>query len=148
MHPQFNMRSMLPGTEGVRWHQDLGFLEPEAAQTKFANFWLALTDITPDFAPLSVISGSHLGGALPHSQIGPPLAPYAQVTVAQGHLPLGERVTVSDLKVGGGILFTHKTVHSSTSPPTLVSSQQQPAVTQFAAAAAALLMRVRLRLLC
>ena len=116
VHPQFNMRGMLPGAGGVRWHQDLAFLEPEAEPTKFVNLWLPLTDITPTAGngPLSVIAHSHRS-ALPHVTIHPPASAYSQVTVEPevlASLP-GERVCVDSLPAGGVIVFNHKTVHAS-----------------------------------
>lgn len=89
VHPQFNMRGMLPETQGVIWHQDLAFLEPEAEPTPFANFWIPLSPIRTissrgDGATngaLMVVPRSHNLGALPHYQQGPPVAPYSQVTL-------------------------------------------------------------------
>jgi phytanoyl-CoA hydroxylase len=89
VHPQFNMRGMLPQTQGVIWHQDLAFLEPEAEPTPFCNFWIPLSPIRTissreDGATngaLMVLPRSHTLGALPHYQQAPPIAPYAQVTL-------------------------------------------------------------------
>lgn len=118
VHPQFNMRGMLPQSKGVMWHQDLAFLEPECEPTAFANFWIPLQDITPAHGGLMVAPQSHAAGALPHVVQGTPLAPYSQVTLDMnacgGVLPgTGEPELVDTLPVGGGVLFTHKMLHSS-----------------------------------
>lgn len=89
VHPQFNMRGMLPEAQGVIWHQDLAFLEPEAEPTPFCNFWIPLSPIRTigsreDGATngaLMVVPQSHTLGSLPHCQQGPPIAPYAQVAL-------------------------------------------------------------------
>jgi phytanoyl-CoA hydroxylase len=109
--------------------QDLAFLEPECEATPFANFWIPLQPITTITNPatgkllgtnggLLVAPRSHAAGALPHVKEGPPVAPYTQVTLDMaavgGVLPgSGVPVLVDDLPVGGGVLFTHKTLHSS-----------------------------------
>ena len=89
VHPQFNMRGMLPETQGVIWHQDLAFLETEAEPTPFCNFWIPLSpirtigsrEVGATNGALMVVPRSHTLGALPHYQQGPPIAPYAQVAL-------------------------------------------------------------------
>ena len=43
VHPQFNLRGMLPEAQGILYHQDLAFLESDGCEdTLFANFWIPL----------------------------------------------------------------------------------------------------------
>lgn len=54
VHPQFNLRGMLPGAQGVMFHQDLAFLDQDAEETQFANFWIPLQRINRYNGPLQV----------------------------------------------------------------------------------------------
>ena len=73
-HPQFNIRAKRPGVdEGVvPWHQDLGYLEPSAAETFMVNFWIPLVDATLENGCLEVIAGSQRSELIEHQRgMGP-----------------------------------------------------------------------------
>lgn len=56
-----------PGGVSTSWHQDAYFLPLDT--DRIVTMWLTLTDVTPDMAPLTFVSGSHrcgyLGTSLP-----------------------------------------------------------------------------------
>ena len=60
------------------------------------------------------LKGSH-AEPLPHVRQEPPAAPYSQVAVdTDVYTPTeSQRVLVDALPLGGGVLFTHKTLHAS-----------------------------------
>ena len=64
-HPQFNVRAKRPyQDEGVvPWHQDLGYLQPDAEETFMVNLWIPLVDATRENGCMEVIAGSHRGAA-------------------------------------------------------------------------------------
>ena len=51
---------------GVPWHQDLGYLEPDAEPTFMVNFWIPLVDATRENGCLEIISGSQRAPLMPH----------------------------------------------------------------------------------
>ena len=104
-HPQFNSRAKLPDkTSVVNWHQDIGFLDPEAEETFMVNFWLPLVDTDEVNGCLQVIPGSHKVGRLPFKDNPEAILPDA--------MPTGQPVTCPVPK-GGVLLLQHRTVHRS-----------------------------------
>lgn len=104
-HPQFNSRAKLPDkTSVVNWHQDIGFLEPEAEETFMVNFWLPLVDSDEGNGCLEVIPGSHTVGRLPFKDNPEYILPEV--------LPSGQPVSCPVPK-GGVLLLQHRTVHRS-----------------------------------
>ena len=65
-HPQFNARAKLPNQDAtvVPWHQDLGYLEPDAEETFMVNFWIPLVDANRENGCLEVAAGHHRRGLL------------------------------------------------------------------------------------
>jgi len=51
-----------PGGANTPWHQDAYFMP--LATDAIVTFWVPLTDITPDMAPMSYVTGSHTRGYL------------------------------------------------------------------------------------
>ncbi len=107
-HPQFNTRAKLPDHAAtvVPWHQDLGYLEPDADETFMVNFWIPLVDAPMESGALQVIPGSHRWGLIPHEHVDGYLGIRAE------NLPPH---TIADcpVAVGGALLIQHKTVHRS-----------------------------------
>ena len=70
-HPQFNCQAKMPNEtrSQIPWHQDLGFLHPEAEATFMVNFWIPLVDVTVENGCLEVIPGSHRAGLMPHGEV-------------------------------------------------------------------------------
>jgi len=60
-HPQFNSRAKLLYHEQtvVPWHQDMGYLQPDADDTFVVNFWIPLVDAPMETGAMQVILGSH-----------------------------------------------------------------------------------------
>lgn len=111
-HPQFNLRAKLPNQDAtvVPWHQDLGYLQPDAEETFMVNFWIPLVDATPENGCMEVIAGSHRAALIGHEH---GLGPGANFKgIVDQHLPPGEQVSCP-VKVGGVLLIQHKTIHRS-----------------------------------
>jgi phytanoyl-CoA hydroxylase len=111
-HPQFNIRPKLPNqdTSIVPWHQDLGYLEPDAAETFMVNFWIPLVDATVKNGCMEVIAGSHKAPLIDHVHgLGPGRNFKGIVDEA---LPDGEQVQCP-VPLGGVLLVQHKTIHRS-----------------------------------
>ena len=91
-HPQFNIRAKRPyQDEGVvPWHQDLGYLQPDAAETFMVNFWIPLVDATRENGCMEVIAGSHRAPLLDHEHGMGPAGNFKGVIDDQ--LPDGEHV--------------------------------------------------------
>jgi ectoine hydroxylase-related dioxygenase (phytanoyl-CoA dioxygenase family) len=51
-----------PGGANTPWHQDAYFMPLDT--DKILTLWIPLTDITPELAPMSYVTGSHLAGYL------------------------------------------------------------------------------------
>ncbi len=111
-HPQFNCQAKMPREtrSKIPWHQDLGFLRPEAEQTLMANFWIPLVDVTVENGCLEVIAGSHRSGLKPHGPL--PDYPSPEHGILMEHLPPGDRLACP-IRKGGAVLFQHKTLHRS-----------------------------------
>ena len=111
-HPQFNIRAKRPHQdEGVvPWHQDLGYLQPDAAETFMVNFWIPLVDATRENGCMEVIAGSHRAPLLDHERGMGPAGNFKGVI--DEHLPEGEHV-LCPVRVGGVLLTQHKTMHRS-----------------------------------
>ena len=111
-HPQFNIRAKRPyQDEGVvPWHQDLGYLQPDAAETFMVNFWIPLVDATGENGCMEVIAGSHRAPLLEHERGMGPAGNFKGVIDEQ--LPDGEHV-LCPVRVGGVLLTQHKTMHRS-----------------------------------
>ena len=111
-HPQFNIRAKRPyQDEGVvPWHQDLGYLQPDAAETFMVNFWIPLVDATRENGCMEVIAGSHRAPLLDHEHGMGPAGNFKGVIDEQ--LPDGEHV-LCPVRVGGVLLTQHKTMHRS-----------------------------------
>lgn len=109
-HPQFNCQAKMPGENRskIPWHQDLGFLRPEAEGTFMVNFWIPLVDATVENGCLEVIAGSHRSGLKPHG----PLPDHPEHGILTEHLPPGDRLACP-VRKGGAVLFQHKTAHRS-----------------------------------
>jgi hypothetical protein len=107
-HPQFNCRAKLPRQQStvVPWHQDLGYLHPDADATFMVNFWIPLVDAPMESGALQVIPGSHRWGRIPHETID------GYLGIPESALPAH---TVADcpLEAGGALLIQHTTVHRS-----------------------------------
>ena len=110
VHPQFNLQAKMPREvkSEIPWHQDLGFLEPEAEQTFMVNFWIPLVDVTAENGCLEVIPGSHNAGLRPHGAV----PGYANDGIRVGHVPEGDGLPCP-LRKGGVVVFQHKTMHRS-----------------------------------
>ena len=111
-HPQFNIRAKRPGVdEGVvPWHQDLGYLEPSAAETFMVNFWIPLVDATLENGCLEVIAGSHRSELIEHQRGMGPAGNFKGV--GDDELPPGEHVPCP-VRTGGVLLIQHTTMHRS-----------------------------------
>jgi len=111
-HPQYNLQAKMPmeSRSEIPWHQDLAFLEPEAAQTSMVNFWIPLVDTTVDNGCLEVIEGSHLEGLKEHVQIAG--YPDGHIGIREEDLPAGRRLACPARR-GDVVVFQHKTIHRS-----------------------------------
>ena len=111
-HPQFNLRAKLPNQDAtvVPWHQDLGYLQPDAEETFMVNFWIPLVDATPENGCMEVIAGSNRAPLIGHEHGLGPGANFKGIT--DQYLPPGEQVSCP-VKVGGVLLIQHKTIHRS-----------------------------------
>jgi ectoine hydroxylase-related dioxygenase (phytanoyl-CoA dioxygenase family) len=107
-HPQFNLRAKLPHHPAtvVPWHQDLGYLQPEADATAMVNFWIPLVDAPMETGALQVIPGSHRWGLLPHATID------GYLGIPEPSLP-PHRAVDCPVSLGGVLLLQHKTIHRS-----------------------------------
>ena len=109
-HPQFNCQAKMPNEvrSQIPWHQDLGFLHPEAEATFMVNFWIPLVDVSVENGCLEVIPGSHRAGLKPHGEV----EGYPSAGIRKGWVPDG--VTVAcPVRKGGLVVFQHKTAHRS-----------------------------------
>ncbi len=111
-HPQFNVRAKRPyQDEGVvPWHQDLGYLQPDAEETFMVNLWIPLVDATRENGCMEVIAGSHRAPLIDHERGMGPAGNFKGVVDEQ--LPDGEHV-LCPVRVGGVLLTQHKTMHRS-----------------------------------
>ncbi len=111
-HPQFNLRAKLPNQDAtvVPWHQDLGYLQPDAEETFMVNFWIPLVDATSENGCMEVIAGSHRAPLIGHEHGLGPGANFKGIT--DQYLPPGEQVSCP-VKAGGVLLIQHKTIHRS-----------------------------------
>ena len=111
-HPQFNLRAKLPNQDStvVPWHQDLGYLQPDAEETFMVNFWIPLVDATLENGCMEVIAGSHRVPLMGHEHGMGPGANFKGIT--NRDLPPGEQVSCP-VKVGSVLLIQHKTIHRS-----------------------------------
>ena len=111
-HPQFNLRAKLPNQDAtvVPWHQDLGYLQPDAEETFMVNFWIPLVDATPENGCMEVIAGSNRAPLIGHEHGLGPGANFKGIT--DQYLPPGDQVSCP-LQVGGVLLIQHKTIHRS-----------------------------------
>jgi hypothetical protein len=107
-HPQFNSRAKLPGHDPtvVPWHQDFGYLDPEAEETLMVNFWIPLVDATMEMGAMQVIPGSHRWGLIPHQRVG------IYLGVPEEKLP-PHQVADCPVPLGGVLMLQSKTVHRS-----------------------------------
>ncbi|MEE2659418.1 MAG: phytanoyl-CoA dioxygenase family protein [Candidatus Latescibacterota bacterium] len=111
-HPQFNVRAKLPNQDStvVPWHQDLGYLQPDAEETFMVNFWIPLVDATQENGCLEVIAGSHRTPLFEHEH---GLGPGGNFKgIRDEHLPDGKQV-LCPVREGGVLLIQHKTFHRS-----------------------------------
>ena len=111
-HPQFNVRAKLPHRdEGVvPWHQDLGYLQPDASDTLMVNFWIPLVDATRENGCMEIIAGSHRAPLIDHVQGMGPGGNFKGIP--DEHLPPGDQI-LCPIKVGGVLVIMHKTLHRS-----------------------------------
>lgn len=109
-HPQFNCQAKMPNEtrSQIPWHQDLGFLHPEAEATFMVNFWIPLVDVTVENGCLAVIPGSHRAGLMPHGAV----RGYPNEGIQEGYVPVGRQVPCP-VRKGGVVVFQHKTAHRS-----------------------------------
>ena len=111
-HPQFNIRPKLPNqdTSVVPWHQDLGYLQPDASETFMVNFWIPLVDATMENGCMEVIAGSHKAPLIGHiTGLGPGRNFKG---IVDEELPEGEQVQCP-VRLGSVLLIQHKTIHRS-----------------------------------
>ena len=111
-HPQFNLRAKLPNQKEteVPWHQDLGYLQPDASETFMVNFWIPLVDATRENGCMEVIAESHNCTLLQHhGEMGPGRNFKG---IPDQDLPAGDRVPCP-VRVGSVLLIQHKTIHRS-----------------------------------
>ncbi len=111
-HPQYNVQAKMPreSHSEIPWHQDLVFLNPEAAQTFMMNFWVPLVHATVDNGCLEVIEGSHSHGLKEHVRIAG--YPDGHIGIREEDLPAGRRLSCP-VRKGDLVVFQHKTVHRS-----------------------------------
>ena len=111
-HPQFNLRAKLPNQDAtvVPWHQDLGYLQPDAEETFMVNFWIPLVDATPQNGCMEVIASSNRAPLIGHDHGLGPAANFKGIV--DEYLPPGDEVSCP-VKVGGVLLIQHKTIHRS-----------------------------------
>ena len=111
-HPQFNIRSKFPHQdEGVvPWHQDLGYLQPDAEETFMVNFWIPLVHATAENGCMEVIAGSHKSELIAHKEKLGPGRNFKGIIEAE--LPPGAQV-LCPVRVGSVLLTQHKTIHRS-----------------------------------
>ena len=110
-HPQFNVRAKLPKQDRsvVPWHQDLGYLQADAADTFMVNFWIPLVDTDENNGCMEVIPGSHRTFV----EHVPGLGPAANFKgIPDAAVPGGKRV-VCALPKGGLLLTQHRILHRS-----------------------------------
>ncbi len=109
-HPQFNCQAKMPNEarSQIPWHQDLGFLHPEAEDTFMVNFWIPLVDVTVENGCLEVIPGSHRAGLMPHGEV----EGYPNAGIREGWAPDGQPIACP-VRKGGVVVFQHKTAHRS-----------------------------------
>ncbi len=109
-HPQFNCQAKMPNEvrSQIPWHQDLGFLHPDAEATFMVNFWIPLVDVSVENGCLEVIPGSHRAGLMPHGEV----AGYPNEGIRKGWVPDGVHVACP-VRKGGVVVFQHKTAHRS-----------------------------------
>ena len=109
-HPQFNCQAKMPNEtrSQIPWHQDLGFLHPEAEATFMVNFWIPLVDVSVENGCLEVIPGSHRAGLMPHGAV----RGYPNEGIQEGYVPVGRQVPCP-VRKGGVVVFQHKTAHRS-----------------------------------
>jgi phytanoyl-CoA hydroxylase len=107
-HPQFNARAKLPHHQAtvVPWHQDLGYLRPEATDTFMVNFWIPLVDAPMESGALQVVPGSHRWGLIQHEHVE------GYLGIPESKLPPHE-VADCPVKLGGALLIQHQTIHRS-----------------------------------
>ena len=106
VHPQFNSRAKMPdGSSVVGWHQDMGFLGEEVADTFMVNFWLPLVDSDRNNGCLEVIPGSHRSGLLPFDE--------SPENIRAEAMP-GDSPVCCPVSKGGVLMIQHRTVHRST----------------------------------
>ena len=111
-HPQFNLRAKLPNQKEtvVPWHQDLGYLQPDATETFMVNFWIPLVDATAENGCMEVIAGSHNCDLLQHHGEMGPGGNFKGIP--DQYLPAGDRVPCP-VPLGSVLLTQHKTIHRS-----------------------------------
>ena len=109
-HPQFNCQAKMPNEtrSQIPWHQDLGFLHPEAEATFMVNFWIPLVDVSVENGCLEVIPGSHRAGLMPHGAV----RGYPNEGIQEDYVPVGRQVPCP-VRKGGVVVFQHKTAHRS-----------------------------------
>ena len=110
-HPQFNVRAKLPAQDRtvVPWHQDLGYLQPDASDTMMVNIWLPLVDATEENGCLEVVSGSHRQ-LIDHTHGLGPAGNFKGLT--DEDLPSGDHV-LCPVPKGSVLLIQHRTIHRS-----------------------------------
>ena len=108
-HPQFNSRAKLPDHEQtvVPWHQDMGYLQPDADDTFMVNFWIPLVDAPMETGAMQVIPGSHRWQTLSHERIG------FYDGLHEEDMPDYARVVNCPVDKGGVLMIQSRTVHRS-----------------------------------
>ncbi|MCZ6633886.1 MAG: phytanoyl-CoA dioxygenase family protein [bacterium] len=111
-HPQFNIRPKLPNQDVsvVPWHQDLGYLEPDATETFMVNSWIPLVDATVENGCMEVIAESHRMPLIEHVHKLGPAGNFKGIV--DEALPGGEQVACP-VRKGSVLLIQHKTIHRS-----------------------------------
>lgn len=107
-HPTYNVRPKLPRQERtvVPWHQDAGYLTPDADGSLIVSCWIPLVDATVENGCMELIAGSHREGIVQHENV------IHYLDIDETNLPAGRRITMPVPK--GSLLLLHSmTVHRS-----------------------------------
>lgn len=105
--PDGTLSGELGGLAGpVPWHQDIGFLLPEADGTNVVTAWIPVVPATLDNGCLEVIPGSHRGGLLQH-------CPYPGGLHIPEGLVQGRQAVPVPIDPGSVLFLDRRTVHRS-----------------------------------
>lgn len=89
-----------PGGEEFPWHQDNAY---NTLQNAYFQFWIAVTDMTPENGGLRLLPGTHRGGIFPHR--------YVENHLSWEGRP--EKEVAVDMKRGDILFFSSMLLHRS-----------------------------------